>query len=122
MPETLPAAEGGPRTAPPAVGERRRSPRRACRPAPAVCYVPWPDSLGRLGRAVDISPEGIGFLADRPLRPWSVLALQVLCGAPSASRTRVARVAHCAGGEEGGWRVGCEVTPPFSADEVASLL
>jgi hypothetical protein len=71
---------------------------------------------------VDVGPDGISFLAERPLRPWSVLALQVLCSAPAASRMRVARVAHCAAGEKGGWRVGCEVTPPFSGEEIASLL
>jgi hypothetical protein len=74
-----------------------------------------------LGLAVDIGPEGIGFLAERPLRPGSVLALQVLCGVPGASLTRVARVVHCAPGEEGRWRVGCQVSPPFSPEEVASL-
>jgi PilZ domain len=120
MSETLPSTEGGPRTAPPA-GERRRWPRRACRSAPALSYVPWPDFLGRLGHAVDVSSEGIGFLAARPLRPGSVLALQVLRGVPSASLTRVARVVHCARGAEGRWRVGCQVSPPFSPEEVASL-
>jgi hypothetical protein len=121
MPDNLPAAARGAALAPPS-GERRRWRRRACRPAPVLCYVPWPDSLGRLGRAVDISPEGVGFLAEGPLRPGSVLALQVLCGPPTASRTRVARVAHCATGGEGGWRLGCAVSPPFSPQEVASLL
>jgi hypothetical protein len=47
------------------------------------------------------SPGASGRGPDRPprrglLRPGSVLALQVLQGPPSASRTRVARVAHCA--------------------------
>jgi hypothetical protein len=86
-----------------------------------LCYVPWPDSLGRLGRAVDVSPEGIGFLAEGPLRPGSVLALQVLQGTPTASRTRAARVAHCAPAGAGRWRVGCEVSPPFTPAESAAL-
>ena len=119
MPETLPSLQAGPRTAPPA-GERRRSPRRACRPAPALCYVPWPDSLGRLGRAVDIGPDGIGFLAEGPIRPGTVLALQMLEGPPGASRTRVARVAHCAPAGAGRWHVGCAVCPPFSPAELAA--
>ena len=120
MPEDLPAPEGSPRTGARA-GERRRWPRRACRPPPAMCYVLWPGPLGGLGRAVDIGPGGIGFLAERPLRPWSVLALQVLSGAPAASRMRVARVAHCIREDDGRWRLGCEVEPPFSPEEVASL-
>jgi hypothetical protein len=51
--------------------KKRKNPRRACRPASALFYVPWPDSLGRLGHAVDISPEGIAFLAEQPLCPGS---------------------------------------------------
>ena len=121
MPETLPSLQAGPRTAPPA-GERRRSPRPACRPAPALCFVPWPSELGRLGHAVDVGPDGVGFLTEGPLRPGTVLALQVLEGAPSASRTRVARVAHCAPAGAGRWLVGCSVSPPFSPEEIASLL
>ena len=120
MPDNLPAVDGRPRPGP-AAFERRRSLRSACRPAPVLCYVPQPDSLGRLGRAADISPEGIAFLAEDPLRPGSVLGLQLLCGPPTASRTRVARVAYCAAGGQGGWRIGCAVSPPFSGEEVASL-
>ena len=120
MQEPLPSPQAGPRA--PAGAERRRSPRRPCPRLPALSYVPWPGSLGRLGYALSVSPEGVSFLAAGPLRPGSVLGLQLLWGLPSASHTRVARVAHCAGEAEGGWRVGCEVTPPFSAEEVASLL
>ena len=126
MPETLPSPEGNLRGArdgaPPFGVERRRSPRRACRAQRALSFVPWPGSLGRLGYTLDVSAQGISFLAERPLGPGSVLALQVLWGAPSASRTRVARVTHCAREEEGRWRVGCQVSPPFSPAEVASLL
>ncbi len=121
MPEPCPSPEGAPRAAPPGA-ERRRAPRRPCPTRLALSYVPWPGSLGRLGYALSVSPEGISFLAERPLHPGSVLGLQLLWGLPSASRTRVARVAHCADDEEGRWRVGCEVTPPFSPEEVASLL
>jgi DNA-directed RNA polymerase specialized sigma24 family protein len=83
--------------------------------------MPWPYYLGHLGHAVDIGPDGVGFLAEGPLRPGSVLALQVLEGPPSASRTRVARVVHCAPTGVGSWRVGCVVSPPFSPEEIASL-
>jgi hypothetical protein len=121
MSEALPAPDGEPRGAHPAVVERRLSPRRACRPAPALCYVPWPGESGRLGHAVDIGPDGIGFLAERPLRPGSVLALQVLEGPPSASLTRVARVVHCAPAGAGRWHIGCAVSPPFTPEEIASL-
>ncbi|HZY89413.1 MAG TPA: PilZ domain-containing protein [Gemmataceae bacterium] len=124
MTETQPSPEGdlrGPRSGGRPAVERRRSRRRACRSAPALSYVPWPGELGQLGHAVDVGPQGIGFLATRPLRPGAVLALQVLGGAPGTSRTRVARVVHCAGGEGGQWRVGCQVSPPFSPEEVASL-
>jgi hypothetical protein len=126
MPETLPSPEGdlcGPRFGgPTASAERRRSPRRLCRPQRVLSYVPWPGALGRLGHALDISTQGLSFVAERPLGPGAVLTLQVLWGAPSASRTRVARVAYCDCEEEGRWRVGCQVSPPFSLAEVASLL
>ena len=125
MPEFPPSSEADPHRAPNralADVERRRSPRRTCAVCPALSYVPWPGALGRLGYARSVSPEGVRFLAEGPLRPGAVLGLQLLWGRPSASRTRVARVAHCAAGEEGRWEVGCEVTPPFSAEEVASLL
>jgi hypothetical protein len=115
--EPLPLPEASPGAV-----ERRRSPRRPCPVRPAVNYVPWPGSLGRLGYALSVSAEGISFLAAGPLPPGSVLGLQLLSGVPSASRTRVARVARCAAGEEGRWEVGCEVSPPFSPEEVASLL
>ena len=125
MPEFPPSPEADPRAATDlalAAVERRRSPRRPCSVRPALSYVPWPGGLGRLGYALSVSPEGVRFLAEGPLRPGAVLGLQLLWGRPSVSRTRVARVAHCAAGEEGRWEVGCEVTPPFSAEEVASLL
>jgi hypothetical protein len=124
MTEPLPSPDDRPPSAPPGAAgtERRRAPRRACPARPALSYVPWPGSLGRLGYALSVSAEGISFLAEGPLRPGSVLGLQLLWGLPSASRTRVARVAYCAAGEEGGWRVGCEVSPPFSPEELASLL
>jgi hypothetical protein len=77
--------------------------------------------LGRLGHAVDVGLDGVGFLAERPLRPGTVLALQVLEGPPGASRTRVARVAHCAPAGAGRWLVGCAVSPPFSPAELAAL-
>jgi hypothetical protein len=116
MSEVLPLPAGSP-----PAGERRRAPRRACRSAAELNYVPWPDSLGRLGYVLDIAAEGIGFRAERPLRPGAVLALQVLRGAPGASLTRVARVVYCNPQDGGGWRVGCQVSPPFSPEEVASL-
>jgi hypothetical protein len=121
MPETLPSPEGD-LGGPTASAERRRWPRRQCRAERALSYVPWPGALGRLGHALDVSTQGLSFLAERPLGPGAVLTLQVLWGAPSASRTRVARVAYCACDDEGRWRIGCQVSPPFSLAEVASLV
>ncbi len=95
-----PSPEANPHAAPQAAGaERRRSARRPCPTRPALSYVPWPGSLGRLGLALSVSEGGISFLAEGPIRPGAVLGLQLLWGPPSASRTRVARVAHCAGAE-----------------------
>jgi hypothetical protein len=102
--------------------ERRREPRRPCPSQPLLRYVVRPGLESRWGHALDVSARGIGFLTGEPLRAGAVLALQLRGGAPGASRVRVARVARCTPAVAGRWHVGCEVSPPFSGEEVASLL
>jgi len=68
----------------------------------------------------EVSPAGISFLYDAPLEPDTVVALQVRAGLPGLSRVRTARVIHAT--EQGGsWRIGCQVSPPFSERELESL-
>jgi hypothetical protein len=68
----------------------------------------------------DASPEGISFLHDVPLKPETVVALQVRAGLPGLSRVRTARVVH-ATPQGRVWRIGCQVRPPFSERELESL-
>ncbi len=81
-----------------------------------------PGLEARWGHALDVSAHGIGFLAAEPLAPGSVLAIQLRDGTPGASLVRVGRVARCTPAGAGRWHVGCAVSPPFSAREIASLL
>jgi hypothetical protein len=104
------------------VPERRREPRRPCPAQPLLRYVVRPGLEARWGHALDVSAHGIGFLAAEPLRPGDVLAIQLRGGTPGASRVRVARVARCTPAGAGRWHVGCEVSPPFSPAEIASLV
>ncbi len=102
--------------------ERRREPRHACPSEPLLRYVVRPGLEARWGHALDVSAHGIGFLAAEPLAPGSVLAIQLRDGTPGASLVRVGRVARCTPAGAGRWHVGCAVSPPFSAREIASLL
>jgi hypothetical protein len=100
--------------------ERRREPRRPCPTWPLLRFVVRPSLLGRWAHALDFSGHGIAFLAAEPVGPGSVLALQLVDGPPGSSVVRTGRVAHCAR-VPGGWRVGCDVSPPFSPAELAAL-
>ena len=115
-PAPAPAADARPGA------ERRREARHPCPAQPLLRYVVRPGLESRWGHAVDVSARGIAFLAAEPLRPGAVLAIQLRGGVPGASRTRVARVAHCTPAGAGRWHVGCSVSPPFSREEIASLL
>jgi hypothetical protein len=101
--------------------DRRREPRHPCPSEPLLRYVVGPRPEARWARALDVSAGGIGFLSAEPLRPGTVLALQLREGALGASLVRVARVAHCTPAGAGRWHVGCSVSPPFSGEEIASL-
>lgn len=68
----------------------------------------------------DVSPTGIGFLADVELHPGTVLALQRLIYQPGQSWIRSGRVLQ-ATPQSDKWLVGCELSPPFSEEEMAAL-
>ena len=119
MPERPTTTDSPPR---PGGVERRREPRHPCPQEPLLRYVVRPSLEARWGHALDVSARGIGFLAAEPLRPGTVLAIQLRDGAPGASLVRVARVARCTPAGAGRWHVGCTVSPPFSGREIASLL
>jgi hypothetical protein len=100
--------------------DRRHEPRVQCPAQPVLRYSVPPSRLLRWGYAADISRAGVCFLAAEPVGVGSDLELHAPEGPPAC--VRVVRVAHCAPTGVGSWRVGCEVSPPFSGEEVASLL
>jgi hypothetical protein len=115
-PSTAPTLDS---PAPPAA-ERRREPRRPCPSRPLLRYVLRPGLRARWGYALDFTGRGLAFLAAEPVGCGSVLALRVEDGRPGGSIIRTGRVAHC-GPVPGGWRIGCDVSPPFSPAELAAL-
>jgi hypothetical protein len=100
--------------------ERRHEGRAECPARPALRYAMRPDPELRWGYAANVSAEGVGFLAVEPVDLGSDLELHVLDGPPFC--VRVVRVTHCAPTGVGSWRVGCQVSPPFTSEEIASLL
>ena len=106
--------------APPEGAERRHEPRIDCPARPTLRFAVRPDPRLCWGYAANISAGGVGFLAVEPVGPGAELELYVLEGPPSC--LRVVRVTHCAPSGTGSWLVGCQVSPPFSGEEIACLL
>jgi hypothetical protein len=100
--------------------ERRHEPRAGCPARPTLRYALPSDPRLCWGYAANVSGGGVCFLAVEPVAVGSDLELHVLEGPPSC--VRVVRVTHCAPTGVGSWRVGCLVSPPFTPDEIASLL
>ncbi len=100
--------------------DRRHEPRVGCPGRPTLRYAVRPGSRLCWGYAANVSAGGVCFLAVEPVGPGAELELYVLEGPPSC--VRVVRVTHCAPSGAGSWRVGCQVSPPFSGEELASLL
>jgi hypothetical protein len=100
--------------------ERRHEGRAGCPARPALRYALRPDPELRWGYAANVSVNGVCFLAVEPVALGADLELHMVDGPPSC--VRVVRVTHCAPTGVGTWRVGCQVSPPFSSEEIASLL
>jgi hypothetical protein len=66
-------------------------------------------------------PTGIRFEYQTPLERGTVLALQLQTGMTGISCIRTARVVD-ATPEGDGYLIDCTITPPFSANELDSLL
>ncbi len=100
--------------------ERRATSRQRCACGSFALFIIRPSFQCFRVPLWDVSPAGISFLHDVPLKPDTVVALQVRAGLPGLSRVRTARVIHAT--EQGGqWRIGCQVSPPFSERELESL-
>jgi hypothetical protein len=102
-------------------GQERRAVRRVrCWSGTFVLFIVRPSFRCFRVPLWDVSPAGISFLHDVLLPVDTVLALQVRAGLPGLSRVRTARVVHAT--PQGGiWRIGCQVSPPFSERELESL-
>ncbi len=97
--------------------ERRSASRRHCRRYTFVRFIVRPHYQGYQVLLRDISPSGLSFLHHAALEPGTVVALQVRSSLPGMSLVRTARVAHALP-YRGGWKIGCRVSPPFSAAEL----
>jgi PilZ domain len=69
----------------------------------------------------DISQTGLSFLLNAPIQVGAVFAIQRHVLIPGQSWVRSGKVTHCsARGDQ--WQLGCELTPPFSEEELAVFL
>jgi hypothetical protein len=100
--------------------ERRAEGRQRCGYGSFALFIIRPNFQCFRVPLWDASPAGISFLHDAPMKPETVVALQVRAGLPGLSRVRTARVIH-ATPQGGTWRIGCQVSPPFSERELESL-
>jgi PilZ domain len=68
----------------------------------------------------NISATGIAFIMDVPLKPGEVVAFQRYILAPGQSWIRSGKVNQATKrGDK--WLIGCELTPPFSAEELNAI-
>ncbi len=105
----------------PSLKQNQRSQfRRRSRGKAFALFVTRPSLKAFRVTIFDASPYGISFLHDVPLEPNTVLSFQLMAGKPGVSWVRTARVIHATPQEEK-WVIGCQVSPPFSAQELESL-
>ena len=101
--------------------DRRRQPRHNCGTARVVHLAIRPSFRAVRAVVSNVSAAGLGLTFNRALDPGTVLAVQVRGRRLGVSLVRVARVVH-ATQTEGHWRIGCTISPPFSPEELQSLL
>jgi hypothetical protein len=101
--------------------ERRAAARLTCGSARVVHLAVRPSFRAVRALVANVSAGGLGLTFSRALDPGTVLAVQVRGRRLGESVVRVARVIH-ATQANGNWRIGCTVSPPFSPEELRSLL
>jgi len=101
--------------------ERRAQPRHNCGSARVIHLAIRPSFRAVRAIVANVSAVGLGLTFNRALDPGTVLAVQVRGRRLGVSVVRVARVVH-ATQTEGHWRIGCTISPPFSPEELQSLL
>ena len=103
-----------------ALGERRDSGREACHKFVPLTILVRPQMQKYQVEVVNAGIRGMAFLMDEPLNAGTVLALQRQIRIPGLSWIRSGKVTHATQrGEK--WLIGCELTPPFSREELESL-
>src|SRR5262245_10577956 len=100
--------------------ERRTSKRQRCQPFVSLTILVRPKMQKYQVTIHDVCHTCLGFLADVPLQPGTVLALQRQIYAPGLSWIRSGKVTHATPhGEK--WLVGCVLSPPFSDSELTGM-
>jgi hypothetical protein len=70
----------------------------------------------------DVSPGGIAFLINRPLKPGNRVAFQLRSDRRGNTRIQSARVIHLTPQSGGNWLVGCELSPPLGDEDLHYLM
>jgi PilZ domain len=100
--------------------ERRAGSRHTCEQPNALTILVRPKMQKYKVTVFDISATGISFLLEVALPEGTVLALQRQILIPGQSWIRSGKVMHASQrGDK--WLIGCELTPPFSVDELSAL-
>jgi hypothetical protein len=103
----------------PSRDERRRGPRTAFAAGPSVYFLVKPSFQLRGGTVADVSAEGVSLLVGRPLEPNTALAFQLRDIELSRRLIFRAEVRHVRVLPDGGWLVGCCLSRPLGASELA---
>ncbi len=100
--------------------ERRTATRYFCACPHPVHLLVRPGVISIKAVITDISSQGIGLLLDRPLKPGTVLMLNLRRDRPSLIQS--ARVVHTRALPDGAWSVACELTIPLPEKDLRSLV
>jgi hypothetical protein len=106
---------------PVAPDERREAERFLPEPS-SICRV-VSDTQDEVARATvrDLSATGIGLLVRKPIKPGSVLILNLEVRECRLPRPLPVRVMHAAPADEGNWLVGCQFVRRLSEPELQIL-
>jgi hypothetical protein len=100
--------------------ERRRTERHRCKKDVSLTILVRPKLQKYKVKVYEVSQGGIGFLMETPLELNTVVALQRIMYSPRVSWLRSGKVIHATQQGER-WLIGCELSPPFTEAEIASL-
>lgn len=100
---------------------QRTATRYPCRPDLALTILIRPLMVRMQVFLVDICANGLSFFCTELLPAGTILAMQRHVPAPTGPWVRSGLVGHCSA-VEGGFLIGLEVTPYFSAEELDLLI